>query len=191
MVIMNENLEVLKDIWNGTKDGKQAGQQWGFNLSRKKIEPIAAKYGGAPIDKIPGAEVIEAVNATWAGRPKSNIMKWIAAKSNTDLDALARYLGCSREYLNNKLSRNSFSFDDFVAAAYACGYSITFTRFDQTSDSLKSYVVDFVKYFGNCKPQFVLDTVQLLQTEKHSKRAEYEQKKAELERMRKEYGFED
>lgn len=196
---MNETFEVIKKLWNetidGTKDKKEAGKLAGellaFKLYHKKIEPIAEKYGGAPIDKIPGGEVIGAVNTTWAWRPKANIMKWLVEKSDTDLDSLAKYLGCSRSYLNNKLSRDSFSFDDFVRAAYACGYSITFTRFDQKKNRLKSYVVDFVEYFGHHDPKIVFDTIEVLQKEKRSKREEYERKKAELEIMKKEYGFED
>ena len=193
-----EEAEIVKDIktrldelLENNKDAMRAGKQWGINLTRKSIEPIVVKYGGTPIDKIPGGEIIRAVNKTWAHRPKSNIIKWLTEKSNVDFDRLANYLGCSRAYFNNKLSRDSFSFDDFVLAAYACGYSIVFTKYNEKDACINSYVVDFMDYFENYKPEIILNTVQLLQRENHEKRAEYERKKAELEKMKAEYGFED
>ena len=46
---------------------------------------------------------VELVNDIWRSRRKSNLVKWLMAKSNVSMDEMASYLDCSKQYLNNKV----------------------------------------------------------------------------------------
>ena len=153
---------------------------------KKAADNILKKYGNITLSNL---EHIGLVSHTWKNRPKSNIVKWLLEQSNTSLDDIARYLGCTRHYLNNKLSRGSFSFDDLLIIAYACGFSITLTNKENTSST--AYAVEMIDFFDNYNND-VLDRIEKIEKEKKiSKRVEYEKKKAELEKMKEEYGFDD
>ena len=107
-------------------------------------------------------------------------------KSNITVDKLAEFLGCSKQYLNNKFNRDSFSIDDLVIVAYACNYTIALLENDGNSQCRVSPENFFDEESGTW------ERISMLKNNgKHNKRAEYEQKKAELERMKKAYGFED
>lgn len=126
------------------------------------------------------------------GRPaknkgaKSELIKAIIKKSAITRKELAVYLGITEYYLDNKFSRNSFSFDDFVIVAYACDRKIGFLRDDVT-------FIDYVDpddYFGNNSE--VLKRLKDADKNKKKRiREEYEKKKAEIAVMKERYGFED
>lgn len=129
------------------------------------------------------------VSTTWEDRPKSYIIKWMMEQSGIGVDKLAEYLGFSKQYFNNKLSRDSFSFDDLLVAAYACGYSIAFNSNDP--ESRDSFEVNLKEYFQNYDEEVLERIEEIKDREKKIRRMEYEKMKEELERMKTEYGFED
>lgn len=145
---------------------------------RKVTAQIIDKYGNI----IP----VEVVSGLWEKRRKSNLIKWLMQKADLKMDRLAKYLGCSKPYLNNKFNRDSFSFEDIVVASYACDYTLTLLA----NDGSEQRRIDAEGFFSNDSETW--NRISGLKAEEiDTKRAEYEQKKAELERMRKEYGFED
>ena len=147
------------------------------------------KYRSAPLNKSTAA--VEPVSDTWAGRPKANLVKWLMLQTNTEIEKVADYLGISVGYLNIKLTRDSFSFDDLVLAAYACGYSFVVINNDVEVNDPNFYRIDMLKYFENNEDQVLERIAEIEEKEHREKREEYERKKAELARMKEEYGFED
>lgn len=149
---------------------------------------LAAIYKSLPVNK--NIAPVEPVSDTWKSRPKANMVKWMMKQSGTSLEKIAAHLGCSVSYLNNKLTRESFSFEDLLLVAYACGYTFVLVNNNEEISSKDSFRVDLLKHFEN--EQEVLDRINAIEEEKkQAKRAEYEAKKAELARMKAEYGFED
>ena len=145
-------------------------------------------YKALPINK--SIAPVEPVSDTWKNRPKANMVKWMMKQSGTSLEEIAAHLGCSVSYLNNKLTRESFSFEDLLLAAYACGYTFVLVNNNEEISSDDSFRVDLLKHFEN--DQKVLGRINAIEEEKkQAKRAEYEAKKAELAKMKAEYGFED
>ena len=145
---------------------------------------------------------VETVSDTWKSRPKANLIKWLMKQSGVKLETIANYLGCSVSYLNTKLARDSFSFEDLIIAAYACGYTFILAKNDKAIDSPDVNRLDLVEHFENSEPE-VLERINTIEEEIQAakreeyerKKAEYEQelekKKAELERLREEYGIEE
>lgn len=162
---------------------------------KKFVADFLKKYGDLPVSSLgevfPDVDPIDFVSATWEDRPKANMVKWLMSKGRVSLDTIAEYLGCSRQYLNNKLTRDSFSFDDLVIVAYACGFSFTLTSNSEDQEKRSTYRVDIVDYFKACDDDVLVRISDIEKKSKEAKRAEYESKKAELERMRQEFGFED
>ena len=149
---------------------------------------LSVIYKALPVNKKIAA--VEPVSDTWKNRPKANMVKWMMKQSGTSLEEIAAHLGCSVSYLNNKLTRESFSFEDLLLAAYACGYTFVLVNNNEEISSEGSFRVDLLEHFKN--DQEVLARIDAIEEEKkQAKRAEYEAKKAELERMKAEYGFED
>jgi len=64
----------------------------------------------------------------WNGRPKSRLVMVIQQEARLTSQELADALGISVPYLNNKLNRNSFSFDDMVKVANKAGYDLCFCK---------------------------------------------------------------
>ena len=64
---------------------------------------------------------IPLVKDIWASRRKSNIVKWLMGQSGIPLEIVSKSIGKSNHYTNNKLMRDSFSFDNLIAIAYVCG----------------------------------------------------------------------
>ena len=157
------------------------------------VTSLLKKYGSFAVNK--KTAPVDPVSDTWKARPKANMVKWLMKQSGVGLDTIAEYLGCSVSYLNTKLARDSFSFEDLILAAYACGY--TFTLADNNGEGEAVYRVDILRHFENKAPE-VLERIDAIeedtQTQKQ-RREEYEKKKAELEaeleRMKEEYGVED
>ena len=123
------------------------------------------------------------------------MVKWLMKRSGVGLDTIADYLGCSVSYLNTKLARDSFSFEDLILVAYACGY--TFTLTDNAGEDEAVYRVDILKHFDISDPK-VWERINAIEERiltQNQRREEYEKKKAaleaELERMKEEYGIKD
>ncbi len=131
--------------------------------------------------------MIELVSGTWENRKKSNLIKWLMMQAGVSMDTLAEYLGCSKQYLNNKFNRDSFSFDDVVVTAYACDFTLALLG----NDCSTRRRIDAERFFENYDSTTLSRMKRLKSGDYDNKRAEYEQKKAELERMKKAYGFED
>ena len=136
----------------------------------------------AAFKKIPSVEL---VNEIWRTRRKSNLVKWLMAKGNVSMDEMASYLDCSKQYLNNKFSRDCFSVEDTMIAAYACDHQLAVI-----ADDGSIYRLDPEVFIGSDKENWQR-VRELKEKSADLRRAEYEAKKAELERMRMEYGFED
>lgn len=86
---------------------------------------------------------IEYVNQKWENRPRSNILKWLMAKKDIDVSSMADILGLTVGSFNSKLARGSFSFDDILLAATACGFTLSFTD----NKTKESYSIDPATYF--------------------------------------------
>ena len=129
--------------------------------------------------------VVELVNEIWRTRRKSNLVKWFMNKSGVSMDEMASYLDCSKQYLNNKFSRDCFSVEDTMIAAYACDYKLAVVSSDGTV-----YALEPEEYLGSDEKTWQ-HIQELKEKNADLRRREYETKKAELERMRREYGFDD
>lgn len=153
------------------------------------VNSLLKKYGTFAING--KTAPVEPISETWQGRPKSNMVKWMMKQSGVGLDTIAEYLDCSVNYLNTKFARDSFSFEDIIIVAYACGY--TFTLANNNGEDEPVYRVDILKHFEHSAPEILkrIDGIEEKSQLMKEKREEYEQKKAELERMKAEYGFED
>ena len=136
-------------------------------------------------EKTAGIPTVELVNDIWRTRRKSNLVKWLMAKSNVSMDEMASYLDCSKQYLNNKFSRDCFSVEDTMIAAYACDHQLAIL-----ADDGSLYRLDPEDFIGPDKETWQR-VRELKEKSADLRRAEYEAKKAELERMKMEYGFED
>ena len=137
-------------------------------------------------------QTLSTVDKKWEERDKSNLIKWLLKNSNVSKDRLAAFLGCSKAYLDNKLYRDSFSAYDLVAAAYVCGYRFVLISEDAV---FPYYDSDEVKKAVQIDPKDVLDarTIERVKSireqELIEKRVEYEKLKEEIEKMKREYGF--
>lgn len=77
-----------------------------------------------PIDETDSAIIpkIELVSKQLDGKRKSNLVKWMMKQSGTKSDKLAEHLKCTKQSLNNKFYRDSFSFEDILISADACNF---------------------------------------------------------------------
>ena len=164
------------------------------------LATLLALHSALPVNK--KTAPVEPVSDTWRARPKANMVKWLMKQSGVKLETIAKYLGCSVSYLNTKLARDSFSFEDLILAAYACGYTFILVSNDEAIDYPAMNRVDLVTHFESSDLE-VLERVNAIEEEARAakreeyekKKAEYEreleQKKADLERLREEYGIMD
>ena len=153
------------------------------------LTTFAKRYLSLPVNK--NIAPIDTVSGTWEDRPKANMVKWLMKQSGASLETVAAHLGCTVSYLNNKLTRDSFSFDDLILVAYACGYTFVLVNNNEEVDSPDSFRVDLMQYFKGSNPEALERINKIEEDRQRARREEYEAKKAELERMKKEYGIED
>ena len=73
---------------------------------------------------------VEITKSSWETRKKSNLIKWLLEKSDVDLENVASHLGYTTTYLNNKLFRNSFSFENILKVAELCGFTLILSSTD-------------------------------------------------------------
>jgi len=67
---------------------------------------------------------IPIVSATYKTRKKSNLIKWLMREGDLSVREMAMRIGTTKEYLNNKLVRNSFSLEDILCASKAANKSV-------------------------------------------------------------------
>lgn len=164
------------------------------------VEALTKKYSSFQVNE--KTAPVEPVSDTWKKRPKANMVKWMMRQSGVPLEQVAEHLGCTVSYLNTKLARDSFSFEDLILVAYACGY--TFTLADNNGDGEAVYRVDIIRHFENSSPEVLerLDEIEAKAQVEQARREEYETKlaalekkkaelEAEFEQVKQEYGFED
>ncbi len=155
------------------------------------LNTLLKKYGDTPISQIKDLASVETVSPRWEDRPKSNIVKWLMDKSGRTLDEIAKGLGCTTTYLNNKLHRDSFSLDDMIIIAYICGYRVSFTSSNPDDKKHSTYQIDVLDYFGTSNTDAVERLLEFEKQQKIQKKDEYEELKARLAHLKEEYGFED
>lgn len=167
----------------------------GRELGEEFVNEFIKQHGSETIEHLnevlPDVASVEYVSDTWKSRPKANMVKWLMSKSGTSLDTIAEYLGCSRQYLNNKLFRDSFSFDDLVIVAFACGYSFTLTSNDDDIAHRSIYRVDVADFFQNSDKD-VLARIRRLENKKYDELyARLVEIQKELEKMTKDFDVDD
>ena len=146
---------------------------------KEAVDKILKLHGDTPLNN----------NPKWENRPRTKLIKTLIEQSNIDLETLAEYLDCSKQYLNNKISRDSFSIDDLIIAAYVCGYDLILAS--REGDKNRPVIrITKDKYFPS-DDKTLARIEKIDQKRKAEIKAEYERKKAELERMKEQYGLED
>mgnify|MGYP000910665905 CR=1 FL=1 len=162
-----------------------------IDLGRDALERLLKEIGDTPMSKLRDMDAVDYDNPKWYDRPKTRIVKWLMDQSGVGVDLLAEYLGCSKQYLNNKMTRDSFSLDDLIIAAYACGYEFTLTSNTEDKEKRESYAIHIDEYFKAVDDEVLVRISDIEKESKANIKAEYERKKAELERMKQAYGFDD
>ena len=164
------------------------------------LASLAAKYSAFRINN--KTAPVNPVSDTWKARPKANMVKWMMKQAGVSLETIAEHLGCTVSYLNTKLARDSFSFEDLIVIAYACGY--TFILANNNGEEEPVFRVDIIRHFENSEPE-VLERINAIEEKTQlqvTKRQEYQKKKeeieqeyekqmAKLEKLREEYGIVD
>ena len=124
------------------------------------------------------------IKDTWKNRKLSWLIKCLINNSESNLNELAECLGISKTYLNNKLTRNSFSFEEILIAIYLSKKRIVildgnkiYAEFNPLS--WFSEDDDMLKRIKNCELNKRMKIIE-----------EYNAKKAELEEMKIKYGLE-
>ena len=109
-------------------------------------------------------------------RNNSAIIKHFMKRSGMSTELMAKYLGVTTQYFNNKLSRNSFSIEDLMVASCACKVDLS--------------VIDPQEYISNISDVSArVDAVRM--NEKELVKAWYYSTKKELELMNEVFGFEE
>ena len=123
---------------------------------------------------------------TWSDRPKSMLVKELMQYTGYSAAEFANILGYSLTYFNNKLSRNSFSFEDLIFLFYASDIKISLTDKKNQSVwktiSLEEWFPEDAKQVDNVKKEYHEKIYE-------KKRKEYEKLKNELDSMKELYGF--
>ncbi len=158
---------------------------------KEVTEALLQKIGDYSFNKLEGVKTVDVVSPKWENRPKSNLVKWLMDKSDISLDDLAAALGYSPSYLNNKFHRDSFSLEDLIVVAYICGFSLTFTSNNPDQEKQESYQIDVKEFFSASDADTLMKIVEYEQNMKKRKKAEYDELKAKLEKLKAEFGFED
>lgn len=145
----------------------------------------------APLSLVEGIPTITPVNSKWKDRPKSNIIKWFMETSGRTSEEVSNGLDCNDAYFNNKLYRDSFSLEDILIAAYICGYAVTFTSINTDIDKRSTYQIDTQDYFRATDAEALQRLWTYEKDLRERKKEQYKILKAQLERMKDEFGFED
>lgn len=68
--------------------------------------------------------VIPIVSKTYETRKRSNLVKWLMREAQLTVEGTADRLGITKEYLCNKLNRNSFTPEDILMIAKLANKSV-------------------------------------------------------------------
>lgn len=152
------------------------------NMERGKqfADEFLKKYGDLPISELP--KFIPEKDKT-----KTALIKKMLNDSGTSVETLAKYLDCKPQSLRNKMFRNSFSIDDLIICAHVCNFSVVLKNNATNADA----VIDIVEFFKPLHDDVLVRISDLDKKSKVAKRVEYDRLKAELDRMKTEYGFEE
>ena len=121
----------------------------------------------------------------FSDRKMSALIQWMMEHSGVTKTKLAGYLDCSLGYFNNKLTRNSWSFDDLVIAAYASGMCFVL------DDGEEQYSINIVDWFADYDLESLQRIVSLKRQSYENAKEVYLAKKKELEEIKQKYGFKD
>lgn len=132
---------------------------------------------------------INGPSTVWKTRRISWLVKSLIDGTGISLDDLARYYSTTKNYLNTKFSRNSFSFDDILIVVYMAGKQVQF--YDPKTKTVE--VIDVESWFRDSDPEVAARLGIIMKEKEDLKKAHdlYSKKKAELEKMKAQYGFMD
>ena len=68
--------------------------------------------------------VIPIVSATYKNRKRSNLVKWLMREGGLTVQETADRIGITKECLNKKLVRNSFTIEDILGVSKAANKSV-------------------------------------------------------------------
>lgn len=121
----------------------------------------------------------------WQNRPKSVLVKEIMSTFNISLDEIAKVIGTSIQYVNTKLSRNSFSVEDLLLLLYFADLKINIVS--SSGDVWKT--VSLKEWYP--EDAHTIDEIKraLEKEERKSQYKKYLQLKNELNNMKELYGF--
>ena len=123
-------------------------------------------------------------------KPQAKIIKFMMDEAKIDIPVLARFLNCQPQSLRNKFNRDSFSIDDLVVTAYACGFNILLKKDGSTNED-EDRVINPETYLKS-RGDDAWDRIFALKNKDYvSKRAEYDELKARLAELDKEFQFGD
>ena len=94
------------------------------------------------IKSLPNVPILSMFGVTYNDRPRSDIVISLLKASGISRKEAAMFLGTTITYFNNKILRNSFSFDDIVRIAYLCGYIVTFKYYGIDNERNKTYQIN-------------------------------------------------
>lgn len=130
----------------------------------------------------------ELETGSWQNKKKSALMRWLM-NQKTDLtrEKLGKLFGSSKGAVDMKMSRDSFSIDELIIAAYAADYELVLRNKANGDEK----TIDARDWFRN----YDKDTFERLKSihpePTSAELATYERKKMELEQMKMEYGIKD
>lgn len=124
----------------------------------------------------------------WKTRRKSWLMKCLMMLGKIDNSRLANCLGTNTNYLNNKFSRDSFSFEDILIAAEASGKCIAII---DKKNFLDMRMIRFTDWFSEIDPEVIQRTVNLEEEKRMYAQTLYLRMKREIEEIKEKYGFEE
>ena len=75
---------------------------------------------------LPGVPENPSFEKTWSTRTKSKLIRYMMWWSITPRTNCEKRLGISHQCFDNKMNRNSWSFEDIMAIADECGFELTF-----------------------------------------------------------------
>lgn len=68
------------------------------------------------------------IEKVWSTRPKSKLVRYMMWVTQTPRTSCENRLGVSHQYFDNKLQRNSWSFEDIITIADECGLQFGIDR---------------------------------------------------------------
>lgn len=114
------------------------------------------------------------------GKPKSKFVKELIDERGLSKKECAKILKTSENYFNNKLYRDSFSFEDMLVLIYVCGYKVALI--DNSKGVLHELDINTFPKAAEIINDYKVSVLD-------EKRKEYETLKRQLYDLQKRYGF--